>query len=203
MQALDLIITLSCLVFSVVVHEVAHGWVAYRLGDPTARRAGRLTLNPLPHVDLFGSVILPLILIVYGSSILFGYAKPVPFDPAYFRDPKRGMMLVGLAGPLSNVILAAVAALLLRVFPDIPLLLAAVLEVLCGVNLILATFNLLPIPPLDGSRVLIGFLPRRAAESVLGLEPYGFIFVLVLLWVGILDRVLIPIQRGLLDLLLR
>ena len=114
---MELVIRIVALIFSIIIHEVAHGYVAYRLGDPTAKDANRLTLNPLAHIDLMGSILLPLFLIIAKSPVLLGWAKPVPFDPRYFHDVKKGVMLVGLAGPASNLILAAVAAIIFRIFP--------------------------------------------------------------------------------------
>ncbi|MBN1567416.1 MAG: site-2 protease family protein [Acidobacteria bacterium] len=189
---MELILQITALIFSVIFHEVAHGYVAYRLGDPTARDANRLTLNPLAHIDLMGSVLLPLILILAKSPVLFGWAKPVPFNPGYFRNVKKGVMLVGLAGPASNLIVAVVAAFIYRIFSfgGLP---GLFLLNLCIVNVILALFNLIPIPPLDGSRVAIGFLPSRLISPYLKLESYGFIIIFGLLWLGALDYVLWPI----------
>ena len=173
-----------------VFHEVAHGYAAWRLGDPTARMANRLTLNPLKHIDPIGSVVLPLLLILEKSPILFGWAKPVPFNPAYFRNPRTGIMIVGAAGPVSNFILAVVSAILGRLAAPFWPLGGAFLAYLCVTNMMLGLFNLIPIPPLDGSRVLIGLLPDRLRWPYMQLERFGFIIVIVLFYGCHLDRVL-------------
>ena len=198
---MELIVRIVALVFSIIIHEVAHGYVAYRLGDPTAKDANRLTLNPLPHIDLMGSILLPLFLIIVRSPVLLGWAKPVPFDPRYFRDVKKGVMLVGLAGPASNLILAAMAGVILRIIPPGGIIGFFLVQV-CLINVILAVFNLIPIPPLDGSRVVIKFLPPNMLPGYLSLERYGFIIIFGLLYLGVLDRILIPIASGILKILL-
>jgi Zn-dependent protease len=181
------------LVVSVILHEVAHGYAAWRMGDPTARWANRLTLNPLAHIDLVGSVILPLILVVTGSPILLGWAKQVPFNPGYFRDPRKGIMVVGAAGPLTNLALALVSGLACRlIYPYVPLV-GVLLALFCRTNVALAVFNLIPIPPLDGSRVALGLIPPAWVQPYLHLERYGFVMVFVLLWLGVLDRIIHPL----------
>jgi Zn-dependent protease len=197
-----LAIKIAVLVFSVIIHEVAHGYAAYRLGDPTAKDAHRLTLNPLAHIDLMGSVLLPLILIITKSPVLLGWAKPVPFNPGYFRDVKKGVMIVGLAGPASNLILAAIAGTIFKIFAFEGII-GIILVYTCLINAVLAIFNLIPIPPLDGSRVAIGFLPPRLISPYLRLERYGFIIIFGLLWLGVLDYILRPITSQLLQFLLQ
>ena len=191
-----------CLVFSVILHEVAHGYVAYRLGDPTAFRANRLTLNPLPHVDLFGSILLPLLLVMTHSSVLLGWAKPVPVNPGYFRNPRRGMMLVGAAGPLTNLALAVAGGVASRLLIPYAPLVSFFLAYLCITNLMLAVFNLIPIPPLDGSRIVLGFLSDEMAQTYLQLERWGFIIIFGLLYLGALDYVVNPATSFLRDLIL-
>ncbi len=198
---MEMVLRIAALVFSIIIHEVAHGYAAYRLGDPTARNANRLTLNPLAHIDIMGSIILPLFLILTRSPVLLGWAKPVPFNPAYFRDVKKGIMIVGLAGPASNLILAAIAGIIIRLFPFGEIVGFFLVQV-CVINVILAIFNLVPIPPLDGSRVVIGFLPSHIVSPYLSLERYGFLIIFGLLWIGALEYLLWPIANFLLRILL-
>lgn len=198
---MELIIRLVTLYLAIVLHEVAHGYAAYRLGDPTAKDAKRLTLNPLAHIDLFGSILLPVMLVMTHSPVLLGWAKPVPFDPAYFRDVKKGTMIVGAAGPVTNMILALVAGIVFRLFTPAGII-GLFLVHLCIINVILAVFNLIPIPPLDGSRVVMGFLPSRLVPGYLRLERFGFLIIFGLLWLGVLDYVIWPIASALLRLLL-
>ncbi len=197
---------LVILLFSIVVHEVAHGYVALRQGDPTARDAGRLTLNLFPHVDLFGTILLPGFLLLTGSSFLFGWAKPVPVDPRYFRNPVRGMALVGLAGPAVNIALAVAAAIVIRIVVganiNIGGAVATMLMYAVGINIVLATFNMVPIPPLDGSRVILPFLPREAALAYRQLEPYGFLIIFGLMYIGFFRYVIGPVYGIVVRLLL-
>jgi Zn-dependent protease len=198
---MELVIRLAVLVISIIIHEVAHGYAAYRLGDPTAKDAKRLTLNPLAHIDPMGSIVLPLILVLTNSPVLFGWAKPVPFNPGYFRNPKQGIMIVGAAGPVSNLVLAVIAAVAYRLVGPGGVV-GMVLVQFCVINVILALFNLIPIPPLDGSRIVAGLLPPALTRSYLKLERFGFLVIFGLLWVGALDHVLWPLADRVLGLLL-
>ena len=192
----DIFFQVVILLFSVILHEVAHGYAALKLGDPTAQYAGRLTLNPLKHMDPWGTVILPLFLVLIRSPFLVGWAKPVPVNPNLIRDPQRGMMLVGAAGPLANITLILLSALALRTLPfSAPPLLFDLFKYCCAINIILALFNLVPIPPLDGSRVVAGILPTKMREAYIGLERYGIFIIIGLLYLGLLDVVIIPIFR--------
>jgi Zn-dependent protease len=178
---------------AVILHEIAHGWVANRLGDPTAKEAGRLTLNPLPHIDPFGTILLPAMLILAGSPFLFGYARPVPVNFMRLRRPKSDMVLVAAAGPLMNVLLAGISAVFLHsVGPDGGLLTSVLLASVL-INVVLAVFNLFPILPLDGGRVLAGLLPMPAARAFARLEPFGMLAVFVLLVSGTLGQVIGPV----------
>ncbi len=197
-----LIITLPALLIGVIFHEYAHGKVAELLGDPTARNAGRLSFNPIVHIDPFGSIILPIALIATGSPIIFGSAKPVPINPNYFKDPKRGMVYVGIAGPLANFVMAAIAGFLIKIltFPVI----AVFLQYIVFINIILGVFNLIPIPPLDGSRIVMGFLKGQALRSYINLERYGLLllFLVLLFFRNILWTILDPIVSFFLNLFL-
>lgn len=186
---------LAVLIFSIVVHEVSHGVVALRHGDTTARDAGRLTLNPLPHIDLFGTILFPLILIISNAGFLFGWAKPVPVNPGRLRLPKKDMAFIGAAGPLSNLALAVIAGLIFRFIASGPAgsgILIRTVYYAVYINVILAIFNLLPIPPLDGSRILTAFLPEDAAAGYLRMERYGMLIIFGLMFLGIFRIVLLP-----------
>ena len=175
-----MIFLIIILIFSIVIHEVAHGAMANHLGDPTAKYAGRLTLNPIKHLDPIGSVLVPLILIFTGSPILFGWAKPVPINPYNFSDQKYGSAKVALAGPGANLLVALFFGLALRFFPDLIALpgLFSIFSYIVFINILLAVFNLLPIPPLDGSHILFTFLPPEMENIKIFLSQFGF-FVLL------------------------
>lgn len=174
---ITLLISLLILAFSITIHEASHALMADRLGDPTARYQGRISLNPLDHVDPIGTVILPIVLIIAGLPA-FGWAKPTPFNPWNLSNPKRDAALISLAGPVSNLVLAAVGALLYRA-TGFDLLIAVV-----ELNLVLAVFNLIPIHPLDGFKVLGGFLPRSIYLQWMEFERYGPIFLILFFLFG-------------------
>ena len=181
------VLSIVILVFSAILHEIAHGYVADRFGDPTARLMGRLTLNPKNHIDPFMSIILPLLLIISGSPIIFGGAKPVPVDPFNLRDGRKDIALVSLAGPLTNIVIAAIAALIYHLIPtglDIPgwlLVIKVLILRVVQLNVLLAIFNMLPIPPLDGSKVFSLLLPEKQAAAFLSIGSIGTMLLLFLL----------------------
>lgn len=193
------IIMLVVLIYSAILHEIAHGLVAERLGDPTARLEGRLTLNPKNHIDPFMSILLPLLLVLSGSPIIFGAAKPVPIDPFNLRDGRKDVAIVSLAGPLTNVFLAITAALIIKLIVFlVPLLglgfgmegpilqiIVQFLLIVVQINILLAIFNLIPIPPLDGSKIFALLLPEKEAAVYLSLGSVGFIIILFLLLIPI------------------
>lgn len=192
MPVQDLILFLPVLLFSVVLHEYAHGWMAYRQGDDTALMLGRLTLNPVPHIDLFGSILIPIMLIVARAPFLIGWAKPVPVNPRKYRNYRRGDILVSLAGIAVNLALAVIATLVLIVVillaralpaatPTLQLL-AQMVQMAISINLVLAFFNLIPIPPLDGSHVLYHLLPPRLGAAYRGLYQYGMVILLLFMF---------------------
>ncbi len=185
------------ILFAVTVHEVAHGWTAWKLGDPTAKMMGRLTLNPIKHLDPIGTL-------VFFITQMIGWAKPVPVNPLNFKNPRKDMIWVALAGPVSNMLLAVISAFVLRsVIGPLselsdsmgyfvrPLLYMAFVSI--QINIGLAIFNLIPVPPLDGSKILAGLLPRNMLHHYEALERYGFIILLVLIFTGVTDRIIVPL----------
>lgn len=190
MDIISLLFFLIIIIPSSVIHEYAHGWMADRLGDPTARHMGRLTLNPMAHIDPWGTLLLPIMLgILSGGSFLFAYAKPVPYDPRNMDDPKKDPALVALAGPVSNLIIAVVIGTIIRLIPLSQF--SMLLSIVVYANILLAVFNLVPIPPLDGSKVLFWLLPDSAWRFRQNLERYGF--VLLLLFIFFAFNLIVPI----------
>ncbi len=205
MGLIEIVIFIAILLFSVIFHEVAHGLMADRLGDPTARYAGRLTLNPIPHIDLFGSILLPAFLLLINSPILFGAAKPVPVDYRNLRNLKWDMILVSFAGPFTNFILALIAAVVYRITPNVSDFGNYLLVQTISMNLVLCFFNLIPIPPLDGSKILaslFGYLDRGWMYSILAMERYGFILLILFLYTGLINKVILPPVKFFLELFL-
>jgi len=194
MQTLTLIFVLIILIFSIIIHECAHGVAAEHYGDSTARDMGRITLNPIPHLDPVGSLLLPGIMILmsligHSSPIIFGWAKPVPINPYNLNDPQKNMMWIGVAGPAANLTLALILSLISRIIPIFSPLVTTILFYGVTINLILAFFNLIPVPPLDGSRILTGLLSEENAYKLSRLEPFGFIIILILIMSGLLNFV--------------
>ncbi|MFV1950414.1 MAG: site-2 protease family protein [Nitrospinota bacterium] len=208
------------IILAIVLHEIAHGWAAYKLGDPTAKQMGRLSLNPIAHVDIFGTIIIPLVLLFTGSPFLFAYAKPVPVNFSNLRKPKEDMVWVAAAGPLTNILIAGVSAIIFRIIlyinPELLMYIAdlhglfsrgglgvsimvpIILMLLVSVklNILLAVINLIPIPPADGGRILVGLLPHKQAIAYSRIEPIGMFllfFILFLDPLGIFSRIIWPI----------
>ena len=194
--------------FAVTLHEVAHGWVANKCGDSTAAQQGRLTLNPIKHADIVGTVLMPLLLLLAQSPFLFGWAKPVPVVPSRLNKPKQDMIWVAIAGPAANILMAIFWVIVMKMatpsFGD-PTFTQALLMNMgkAGliINVILAVFNMLPIPPLDGSRVVMSLLPANLAVPYARLEKFGLLIVMALLFSGILGKILNPLYLGLLNFL--
>lgn len=200
----ELLIVLPVLIFSIVLHEVAHGWVARQQGDPTAAMLGRLTLNPLPHIDPIGSILVPMLLAISQTGFIFGWAKPVPINPRNFRNFKRGDILVSLAGVTVNFFLAfafafvmALAEWLIQLAPDMAptwLILRGMAEYGVIINFVLMLFNLIPIPPLDGSHVVAYLLPTRIAVRYRQIGMGGIMIVMLLLWLTGFRFLLVPLN---------
>ncbi|MBI3592837.1 MAG: site-2 protease family protein [Nitrospirae bacterium] len=211
----QVIVSAVPILIAIILHEVAHGFVAYKLGDPTAKMMGRLTLNPIAHIDLFGTILMPLLLFIStNGQFVFGYAKPVPINPYNFKNPKRDMAISAAGGPLTNIAIAIASVLILKyaiapaaafapeeVVGKVIKPLVMMLSASISINIVLATFNLIPIPPLDGGRVLMGLLPDRQAHALGKIEPFGMIVVLVLVATGAASYIIMPLIRLLFGLI--
>lgn len=195
MNILGFLLSFGLLMLAVSVHEFSHGWVAYKLGDTTAKNSGRLTLNPLAHIDPVGTVILPLFLfIATRGQFVFGAAKPVPINYFALRNPKRDIIWIGASGPAANFIFAFLLSILNRVLPQSSIT-SFIFQYLISINVILGVFNLIPIPPLDGSRIVMGLLPSDLASRYAMIEPFGFIIVILMIGLGLFNLIIEPIVR--------
>ncbi|WP_418789981.1 site-2 protease family protein [Phosphitispora sp. TUW77] len=191
-----MIYILPALLLGLTLHEFAHAYVAFRLGDPTAKNLGRLTINPLKHLDPLGTIFL--------LFFHFGWAKPVPINPFHFKgDRQRGMLWVSLAGPATNLMIAVVTVLLWRIMMPQSEVIRIIFAYMVSINLILAVFNIIPVPPLDGSKILAGLLPRRYSHIVYNLEKYGFIILILMMLFGVIGTILMPIVQVIQTLLFK
>jgi len=192
---IEILFILIILFSAIILHEYAHGWSAYKFGDPTAKLAGRLTLNPIKHIDPIGTLILPGILLTLRfmgvETFVFGWAKPVPVDFRRLRNPKQNMIWVALAGPAVNIILAIIFSQVLRL--SLSPQASQMIALAVFINLLLAVFNMIPIPPLDGSRLVMGLLPNQLARPYAGLEKYGILIVVALLYLGLFEIAVFPV----------
>ncbi|MCP5048710.1 MAG: site-2 protease family protein [bacterium] len=197
------IINIAVILFSLSVHESAHAWMAEKFGDPTGRNQGRITLNPIPHIDPIGTVVFPIILMIVGAPV-FGWAKPVMVDPRNLRNPRVAHMYIAAAGPISNLILGTIGTvvfLLLKQAGPPPQFIALFLLYFIIINVILAVFNLMPIPPLDGSWILEGMLKGQALYQYQKIKPYGIIIFIVVIYTGIFDRIASPVVQFVIGIL--
>ncbi len=198
-----IIIPIIIFVIVIVIHELAHGYTAYLMGDHTAKNAGRLTFNPLVHADPVGTVLLPILLIAIRSPIVFGWAKPVPVNPANFKNPRKGMFLTSLAGPAANFLMAVLFASIFKtgLFPRYSIMWNFLLSGIL-ISLVLAIFNLLPIPPLDGANILFSLLPLKMYRYFIIIEKYGFILLFILLYLGLFDKIILPLVAAITNILI-
>ena len=198
MDLIFLIFALFALIYSIIIHEYAHGWMADRLGDPTAKYAGRLTLNPLPHIDPIGSIFIPAMLVLFNAGFIFGWAKPVPFNPNNLSDKKYGIAKVALAGPAANFFIALFLGMVLRIcytdaFSGYNLdIFMQLIAYVIWLNLLLGIFNLMPIPPLDGSKIFAVFMPYRWQEIMFQLERWGMLILILFIFL-FFSKVIMPI----------